>query len=182
MRTSNLPSNVINIRVFFFPLSRYRHAWIKLYQKKCYNSPKKQINTISNTEWKWKVKLLDHKILFYYFVRSFLCNKSFQKLWSWLTVWCMSYVAFLLSAWRHQENSVSVLETPWKRLDALRYLLDDRKTSLSMFLLRLGVYIFHYKRSKLVARTIPVLTDPKNLLFSQQGIYLSLCPIYFELR
>ena len=40
------------------PLSRNKHARIKLCQKKCRNSSKKQISTISNTEW--RAKLVDH--------------------------------------------------------------------------------------------------------------------------
>ena len=34
----------------------------------------------------------------------------------------------------------------------------------SMFLLRLGVCIFHYTRSKLVARTIPGLNGPEKYI------------------
>ena len=68
----------------------------------------------------------------------------------------MCYVAFLLSVERHQENSVSFLKAPRKRLAALLYLLDDRPPSL--FPLYSGVYIFHYARSKLMARPIPVFS------------------------
>ena len=49
----------------------------------------------------------------------------------------------------------SFLKTLWKRLVTLLYLLDKRPPST--FPLYLGVYVFHYTRSKLMARLIPVL-------------------------
>ena len=67
----------------------------------------------------------------------------------------MYHVAFLLNAYRYQENSVSFLKIPRKRLAALLYILDGRPPS--MFSLYLRVFIFHYTGSKLMARPIPVL-------------------------
>ena len=64
-------------------------------------------------------------------------------------------VAFLRIAERIQVPENSFLKTLWKRLVTLLYLLDKRPPS--MFPLYLGVYIFHYTRSKLMARSIPVL-------------------------
>ena len=49
------------------------------------------------------------------------------------------------------------------------YLLDGRPPS--MFPLYVGVYTFHYTRSKIEG-------NQKNLLFPLPGIYLMLCPIY----
>ena len=40
-------------------------------KKKCYNSSKKQISTISNTEWKWRAKIVDHKIILFSFCSEF---------------------------------------------------------------------------------------------------------------
>ena len=49
---------------------------------------------------------------------------------------------------------MSFLKTPRKRLDALLYLLNDRPPS--MFPLCIDVFIFHYTKTKLMARPIPV--------------------------
>lgn len=66
----------------------------------------------------------------------------------------MYHVAFLLKAYRYQEDSVSFLKIPRKRLATLLYLLDGR--SPSVFSLYLGLFIFHYTGSKLMARPDPV--------------------------
>ena len=61
-----------------------------------------------------------------------------------------------MSSSRHQDTSVSFLKTTCCFL----YHLDDRPPS--MFQLNLGVYIFYYTRSKLIARQIPVPNRPEK--------------------
>ena len=57
----------------------------------------------------------------------------------------------------------SFLKTLWKRLVTLLYLLDKRPPST--FPLYLGVYVFHYTRSKLMARLIPLLKLAEKSIF-----------------
>ena len=76
------------------------------------------------------------------------------------------------------------LQSPfWKQHENILLLfciLDNRPPS--MFLLNLGVYIFHYSRIKLMKKTISAINwlKKKILLFPVPGTYLLLCPIYSE--
>ena len=116
-----------------------------------------------------RVKLEDY--FFYYFTRSFLYNKSFQILYSWLYSWLI----FLLKAWRYEEFLASFLITPWKHLATLLCLLDERDPSV--FPLYLVVYILHYSRAKLMKRVIPVVNWPETFIISSSR-YISVAISY----
>ena len=108
--------------------------------EKCFNLSKKQINTISNTEW--SAKQVDHKIIFTILLGALYTIRAFKHYRASACVMCPLW-------WAPQD--IKRPQSPfWKQLAALLYLLDDRPPS--MFQLNLGVYIFYYTRSKLIAR------------------------------
>ena len=113
----------------------------KFVKKKCCNSSKKRISTISNTEWRVKLRVFFTILLgdsceirgFFYWV-----PKDIKRIQS--------------SFWKHHKNLLL--------LYCLIYLLYDRH--IFMFPLHLSVYIFHCTRSRLMARPFPVLKSPEK--------------------
>ena len=111
--------------------------------KKCCNSSKKQISSISNT--KWRAKLVDHKFLFCYFARCFPYNKSFQILQSWLA--CVVHVLCAFSTECLKTSREFSLRFENTITTSCCFIVSFRwQTSLYISIMFRCIYIYHYTR------------------------------------